>query len=218
MGLSVPGRRRGLGAERLGHRGVGEPLVAFAHDIALLRGEPLALEQRLGAIACPRGEPLCAARLREPRQGVDQRPADALPRELGIDKQHVDLFGAFEAGEACDRAVDHSEQGQCLGQPGAESLFVISARGPGLALLFVVVIRGELIYARTKDLRAAPGVRREKGTKRDGAHRFASQLVVPSLLSLITKPNAKSSSRKRSDSSQSLAARAAVRRATILSI
>ena len=32
---------------------------------------------------------------------------DALTREFGLDEQHVDLLGAFEAGEAGDSAVDH---------------------------------------------------------------------------------------------------------------
>ena len=162
----------------LGHRGVGEPLVADADEVAPLSGKALALEQRPGGIAGVDSQALCAARLRELRQRLDQRAARALASEFGIDEQHVDLFGAFEAGEAGDRAVDHSEQGQGLGQPSAESLFVIGARGPGLALLFVVVVGGELIDARAKDLGAASRVGRQIGAKRDGAHRLSSQVVV----------------------------------------
>ena len=86
---------------------------------------------------------------------VDQRAADALAGEFGIDEQHVDLVRAFEAGEAGDRAVDHGEQGQGLGEPGAESLFVVGARRPGLALLVVIVLGRQLLDARAKDLGAA---------------------------------------------------------------
>src|ERR1700722_16720437 len=204
MGLSVPGRGRGLGAKRFGHRGVGEPLVADAHEVALLRSEALALEQRLGDIARLGGEALRAARLREPRQGVDQRSADALASEFGLDEQHVDLVCAFEAGEAGDRAVDHGKQGQCLGQIRAESLFVVLGR--------------QLLHARSKDLGAAPRVGRQIGAKRDGAHRFGSQLVVPSLLSLMATPSAASWSRRRSDSAQFFVARAMLLQVTKLLI
>src|ERR1700721_2211094 len=69
MRFSVSRRRRGLGAKRLGHRGVGEPLVADADEIALLRGEALMLEQGLRDIARLGGEALRAPRLRHPRQG-----------------------------------------------------------------------------------------------------------------------------------------------------
>ena len=47
------------------------------------------------------------------------------------------------------------------------------------------------------------------GAQRDRAHRFELPVVVPSLLSLIATPSAASSSRRRSDSAQFRAARAA---------
>src|SRR3984957_3148710 len=218
MGLSMPGRRRGVSAERLGHRGIGEPLIAPVHQIALLRGEALALEQGLRDIACLGGEALCAARLREPCQRVDQRPADALPREFGSDEQHGDLVGAFEAGEASDCAVDHGQQGQRLGESGAESLFIVGARRPGLTLVLVIIFRRQLLDARTKDISAAARVGRQIGTKGNGAHRLSSQVVAPSLLSLMATPSSARRSRSRSDSAQFLAARAAERSATIASI
>ena len=170
--LSVGSEASDSRAERLGHGGVGEPLVAHAHEIALLRGEAQALEQGFRDIARLCGQALRAARLRQPRQGVDQRSADALAGEFGIDEQHVDLVRALEAGEAGDRAVDHGEEGQGLGEPRAESLFVVGARRPGLALLLVIVFGRQLLDARAKDLGAAFCVGREIGAKSDGAHRF----------------------------------------------
>ena len=177
-------------------------MVADADEIAPLSGKALALEQRPGGIARVDGQALRAARLRQLRQRLDQRAARALASEFGIDEQHVDMVRAFEAGEAGDCAVDHGEQGQRPREPGAESLFVVGARSPGLALLFVVVIRGQLIDARAKDLGAASRVGRQIGAKRDGAHRFGSQVVVPSLLSLMATPSAARRSRNRSDSAQ----------------
>ena len=120
MGLfvSVALEASEIAGQGLGHRGVGEPLVADADEVAPLSGKALALEQRPGGIAGVDGQALCAARLREPRQRLDQRAARALASEFGIDEQHVDLVGAFEAGEAGDRAVDHSEQGQAPGPAG----------------------------------------------------------------------------------------------------
>src|SRR6185437_12400603 len=98
MGLFSMSRwRRRIGGQCLRHCGVGEPLVADTDEIAQLRREALALEQGLGGIARLRGEALCAARLRQPRQGVDQGSAYALASEFGIDEQHVDLVGALEA-------------------------------------------------------------------------------------------------------------------------
>ena len=93
------------------------------------------------------GEALRAARLGEPGQRVDQRPADALAGEFRIDEQHVDLVRALEAGEAGDRAVDHREQGQRPAKPGAERLLVVGARGPGLALRLVIVLGRQLLDA-----------------------------------------------------------------------
>src|SRR6202044_4210988 len=60
---SMSGRGRGLRAEGLGHGGVGEPLVALADEVAFLRGEAQAVEQRLGDVARLGGQALGAARL-----------------------------------------------------------------------------------------------------------------------------------------------------------
>src|SRR5580704_3419256 len=219
MGSSSMSRwRRRIAGQGLGHGGVGEPLVADADEIAPLSGKALALEQWPGGIAGVDSQALRAARLRQLRQRLDQRAARALASKFGIDEQHVDVVSAFQAGEASDRAVDHGEQGQGARETGAESLFVIGARSPGPALLFVVVIRGELIDARAKDLGAAPHVGRQIGTKRDGAHRFGSQVVVPSLLSFSAMPSDAISSRNRSASAKFFAARAALRRPTSSSI
>src|ERR1700722_13884655 len=215
MGFSMSRWRCRIAGQGLGHGGVGEPLVADVHEIALLSGKALALEQRPGRIAGVDSQTLRPARLRQLRQRLDQRAARALASEFGIDEQHVDVVSAFEAGEAGDGAVDHCEQGPGGREPGAESLFVVGARSPGLALLFVVVIRGQLPDARAKDLGAASRVGRQIGAKRDGAHHFGSQLVVPSLLSLMATPSAARRSRNRSDSAQSRAARASARSATI---
>ena len=117
----VSGRGRGIGREGLGHGGVGEPLVANADEIALQRREAQALEQGLRDIAGLGGQALRAARLGKFCQGVDQRSADALASEFGIDKQHVDLLAAFEAGEAGDQAVDHREEGQGALKASAET-------------------------------------------------------------------------------------------------
>src|SRR5208282_3133700 len=215
---SMPGRGRGLRAESLGHGGVGEPLIALADEVALLGGEALALEQRLGDVARFGGQTLRAARLSELRQRVDQRPAYALAGEFGIDEEQVDFLAALEAGEARDTSVDHGEQRQGACQPGAESLLVIGPRGPGLALVGVVVLGRELLDAGAKNLGAPLGVGRDVGAQGDGGHRFGSQVVVPSLLSLMATPRAASWSRNRSDSAQFRAARAAARSATIASI
>ena len=110
----------------------------------------------------------------QPRQGVDQRPADALAGEFRIDEQHVDLVRALEAGEAGDCAVDHGDEGEGPSETGAERLLVVGARRPGFALLFVIVFGRQFLDARAKDLGAAFCVGREIGAKRDRAHRFDS--------------------------------------------
>ena len=137
----------GCGAEGLGHGGVGEPLIVLADEVALLRGEALALEQGLGDVARFRGQALRAARLGEPGQCIDERSADALMSELGIDEQHVDLLAALEAGEPGDRPVDHGEQGQRARKPGDESLFVVGPRRPSLALVGVVILGRQFLDA-----------------------------------------------------------------------
>src|ERR1700733_8807592 len=215
MGFSMSRWRCRIAGQGLGHGGVGEPLVADAHEIALLSGKALSLEQRPGGIAGVNGQALRAARLRQLRQRLDQRAARALASEFGIDEQHVDGVSAFEAGEASDFAVGHGEQGQSARKPGAESLLVIGAWGPRHSVLFVVSIRGELIDARAKDLDAAPGVGWQIGAKRNGAHRLSSQVVAPSLLSLMATPSAARRSRNRSDSAQLRAVRAWARSAMI---
>ena len=55
-------------------------------------------------------------------QRVDQRAADALAGEFGIDKEHVDLVAALEAGEVGDRAVDYGDQGERALKASAESV------------------------------------------------------------------------------------------------
>ncbi len=84
-------------------------MVADADEIALLRGEALALEEGLRDIARFDGQAFRAARLRELRERFDERAPRALAGEFRIDEQHVDLIRAFETGEANDRAVDHCE-------------------------------------------------------------------------------------------------------------
>jgi len=183
-------------------------LVADANEVAPLSGEPLALEQRSGAVAGVDRQAHRAAGLGQFRERLDKGAARALASEFGIDEQHIDQVCAFEAGEARDCAVDHGEQGQRPGEPGAESLFIIGARRPSRTLLFVIVFGRQLLDARAKDLGAPLRVGRDVGAQSDGAHRLSSQVVAPSLVSLIATPSTASRSRNRSDSAQFRAARA----------
>ena len=88
---SVSGRRRGLGAERLGHGGVGEPFVAdAARDCVAARRSPGA---RTAGSRC-RWRRSSGASRRAPARASSSASISARPTprrgECGIDKQHVD--------------------------------------------------------------------------------------------------------------------------------
>src|SRR5580704_3480103 len=217
MGLSMSERRRGVGVERFRHRGIGEPFLALAHEVALLGNEALALEQRPGDIARLDREALGATRAAKPCQRVNKGDPRALAGKFGINKEHVDFVGALEARETRDRATDDSNQCQSVRKSSRESVLVIRTRGPGRALVGIVVLRRQLFDARPKNLGAPFGVREDIGTQRDGAHRLNSQ-VAPALPSLTATPSSASSSRSLSEAAQSRRWRASSRSATIRSI
>ena len=82
---------------------------------------------------------------------------------------------ALEAAEAGDRAVDDRDQRQLAGQPVAERGLVVGGRGPGLALVVVVVVGRELLDAGAKNLRATL----ERRRRHRGAMRRRSSFELP---------------------------------------
>ena len=107
-----------------------------------LRDEFQPLEQRLRHVARFSREAFGAARPREADERVDQRRAYALPTGGRIDVEHIELIRAFEAGEADDKTVQRCDDRELAGKLGAEGGFVVGARGPGGALVVVVVVGG----------------------------------------------------------------------------
>ena len=64
------------------------------------------------------------------------------------------LFVA-QRGEAGDLAVERGDEGERAGELLRESRFVIGRGGPGGALILVVIVRGERLDARAKQLARA---------------------------------------------------------------
>ena len=93
----------------------------------------------------------------------------------GVDKEHIDGVCALEAGEAGGRALDDGDQGQGAGEPRAESVLVVGRRGPGLALIVVVVLRRQLLDRWREKSRRSAARRRA----RRGAGRRRSSLELP---------------------------------------
>ena len=110
-------------------------------------------------------EALRAARRRELGQRIDEDRSRALTGEFGVDVEHVDDVGPLEAGEAGRCAVDHRDQRQRARESLVEGVLVVRSRGPGLALVGVVVIRRQFLDACAEDFDAATGVGRDVGTQ-----------------------------------------------------
>src|SRR5205085_7079281 len=113
--------------------------------------------------------------------------------------------------------VDRRDQRELTGQPLRERLLVLGGRDPGLPLALAVVLGGQLLDARAKDLGEQRRVldqerpQRERGLR--ARHHRATSQVVPSFESFSAIPAAASSSRMRSASAKSFIWRATSRAA-----
>src|SRR5262249_40211104 len=131
--------------------------------------------------------------------------------------KHIDAPIVGKRGKPDSGAAIGRHQCQLVRELGAECFLVVSGGSPSLLLRFAVIVGGQFLDRRAKNLGEQRHVGRQHWTHRQlrqraGIHRAISQ-VVPSFVSFTATPILASSSRRRSDSFQSFRARPAARSA-----
>ncbi len=198
VGSAAPARRRAISSSWC-WRAIRRPCARGC----ALGDEALALEQRLARHRWLRSSDV-SRRARAAslvNASTRARPTPWRANSGSTNSMSISSAPLRLAKPAISPSID-GDQRQHAREAGREGCLVVGARRPRLALVGVVVFRRELLDAGAKDLRAAFGVGGDIGTQRNGAHRLNSQ-VAPSLPSFTATPSAASSSRRRSDATQS---------------